>query len=50
MRWTETGGPLVSRWPAAEVVTSPAVSFSVALSVAAHSFLDFTGLRRRNLE
>jgi hypothetical protein len=29
---------MVSRWPAAEVFASPAVSFSVALSVAAHSF------------
>jgi len=38
MSWTETGGPLVSRRPAAEVFASPAVSFSVALSVAAHSF------------
>jgi hypothetical protein len=38
MRWTETGGPLVSRRPAAEVFASPAVLFSVALSVAAHSF------------
>ena len=35
---TETGGPVVSRWPAAEVFASPAVSFSVALSVAAPSF------------
>jgi hypothetical protein len=25
MRWTETGGPSVSRWPAAEVFASPAV-------------------------
>jgi hypothetical protein len=25
VRWTETGGPLVSRWPAAEVFAPPAV-------------------------
>src|ERR1700679_4232857 len=38
MSWTETGGPVVCRRPAAEVFASPAVLFSVALSVAAPSF------------
>src|ERR1700734_875285 len=44
VRSTVTGGPSVSRRPAAEVRSSPAVCFSVALSVAAPSLRTFARL------